>query len=73
MKKRGRPSIKTKPETQMTHVQIDFSQIIKLKNLNIDSRMMEQMKSGTTLDLLISHEGGTHNAIHSLVMLILCL
>ena len=57
MKKRGRPSTKNKEE-QMTHIQIDFSQIIKLKNLDIDSRMMEQMESGTVLDLLISHEGG---------------
>lgn len=58
MKKRGRPATKNKPETQMAHVQIDFSQITKLKNLNIDARMMEQMESGTVLDLLISHEGG---------------
>ena len=58
MKKRGRPATKQKPETQMAHVQIDFSQIIKLKDLNIDARMMEQMESGTVLDLLISHEGG---------------
>ena len=42
----------------MTHVTIDFSQIGKLKDLHIDKRMMEQMESGTVLDLLISHEGG---------------
>ena len=57
MKKRGRPSTKNKEE-QMTHIQIDFSQISKLKDLHIDARMMEQMESGTILDLLISHEGG---------------
>ena len=62
MKKRGRPAPKNKPETQITHVQIDFSQITKLKNLNIDARMMEQMKSGTVLDLLLSHEGGMPSA-----------
>ena len=58
MKKRGRPATKNKPETQMAHVQIDFNQITKLKNLQIDPKMMEQMESGTVLDLLISHEGG---------------
>jgi DNA repair protein RadA/Sms len=57
MNKRGRPP-KNKPTEQMAHVQIDFGQITKLKNLHIDSRMMEQMESGTILDLLISHEGG---------------
>jgi DNA repair protein RadA/Sms len=57
MKKRGRPSTKNTP-TEMNHVQIDFSQIGKLKDLHIDSRMMEQMESGSVLDLLVSHEGG---------------
>ena len=57
MKKRGRPA-KNKPTEQMTHVSIDFSQIAKLKDLHIDKKMMEQMESGTVLDLLISHEGG---------------
>jgi len=57
MKKRGRPA-KNQNTDQMTHVTIDFSQITKLKNLNVDARMMEQMESGTVLDLLISHEGG---------------
>lgn len=56
MKKRGRPSKNN--HTEMAHVKIDFSQITKLKDLHIDSRMMEQMESGTVLDLLISHEGG---------------
>ncbi len=58
MKKRGRPSTKNKEMAEPKHIQIDFSQITKLKNLNIDSRMMEQMESRTILDLLISHEGG---------------
>lgn len=57
MKKRGRPA-KNKPTEQMSHVTIDFSQIGKLKDLHIDKKMMEQMESGTILDLLISHEGG---------------
>jgi len=57
MKKRGRTA-KNQNTDQMTHVTIDFSQITKLKNLNVDARMMEQMESGTVLDLLISHEGG---------------
>jgi predicted ATP-dependent serine protease len=58
MKKRGRPAKNQNTEDQMVHIQIDFSQITKLKNLDIDARMMEQMESGTILDLLISHEGG---------------
>jgi predicted ATP-dependent serine protease len=57
MKKRGRPA-KNNPTTPMTHVTIDFSQIGKLKDLHIDSKMMEQMESGTGLAVLISHEGG---------------
>jgi DNA repair protein RadA/Sms len=57
MKKRGRPSTKNQM-LEPKHIQIEFNQIVKLKNLNIDSRMMEQMESGTILDLLISHEGG---------------
>ena len=58
MKKRGRPSTKNQEMAEPKRVQIDFSQITKLKNLNIDSKMMEQMESKTILDLLISHEGG---------------
>ena len=46
MKKRGRPA-KNQNTDQMTHVTINFSQITKLKNLNVDARMMEQMESGT--------------------------
>ena len=57
MKKRGRPR---KVDVQQEHapVVIDFSQITKLKSIQIDERMMEQMESGLVLDLLISHEGG---------------
>ncbi len=55
MKKRGRPR-KNQEETIPTV--IDFSQIVKLKSIQIDDRMMEQMESGLVLDLLISHEGG---------------
>jgi KaiC/GvpD/RAD55 family RecA-like ATPase len=57
MKKRGRPA-KNITATTPVHVQIDFSQITKLKNLNIDERMFDQMESGLILDNLISHEGG---------------
>lgn len=61
MKKRGRPA-KNITTTAPVHVQIDFSQIIKLKNINIDDRMFDQMKSGLILDDLISHEGGIPSA-----------
>ena len=56
MKKRGRPK-KNVTEQEPVHVQIDFSQITKLKDIIIDERMFEQMKSGLALDELISHEG----------------
>lgn len=54
-KKRGRPSMKN-----VTHVPslIDFSKITQLGSLNIDSRMLETMKSGSMLDDLFSEEGG---------------
>lgn len=55
MKKRGRPR---KNQEETIPVAIDFSQIVKLKSIQIDDRMMEQMESGLVLDLLISHEGG---------------
>ena len=61
MKKRGRPAKNTTPSTPV-HVQIDFSQITKLRNLNIDERMFDQMNSGLILDDLISHEGGIPSA-----------
>ena len=61
MKKRGRPAKNATPE-QPVHVQIDFSQITKLKDLNIDERMFDQMESGLILDDLISHEGGVPSA-----------
>jgi predicted ATP-dependent serine protease len=53
-KKRGRPS------KNVTYVPslIDFSSVVKLDNLNLDSRMMETMKTGLPIDSLISHEGG---------------
>jgi len=53
-KKRGRPS------KNITYVPslIDFSSVVKLDNLNLDSRMMETMKTGLPIDKLISHEGG---------------
>ena len=61
MKKRGRPK---KVVTEQVHipVQIDFNQIVKLKDIHVDERMFGQMKSGLVLDELISHEGGVPNA-----------
>ena len=67
MKKRGRPRL-NRAETQPQHIQIDFSQITKLNKLDIDSRMMDQMESGLTLDKLISHEGGTPCATNIMVI-----
>jgi predicted ATP-dependent serine protease len=55
-KKRGRPSMKN-----VTHVPslIDFSQITSLGSLNIDARMLETMRSGSSaVDELFSEEGG---------------
>jgi DNA repair protein RadA/Sms len=58
MKKRGRPSKKQVTEYQVSvPTLIDFD-IVKLNNLDIDPRMMETMKSGMSIDDLISHEGG---------------
>jgi len=58
-KKRGRPK---KTQEEFEHIEIDFSQITKLNSLDIDLRMLDQMESGTVLDLLISHEGGIPSA-----------
>jgi DNA repair protein RadA/Sms len=58
MKKRGRPSKKQVANfTVTTSNPISFD-IIKLNNLDIDPRMMETMKTGMSIDSLISHEGG---------------
>ena len=67
MKKRGRPRLNP-IATHPTRVQIDFSQITKLNKLDIDSRMMDQMESGLTLDKLISHEGGMPCATNIMVI-----
>lgn len=67
MKKRGRPRLNP-IATQPTRVQIDFSQITKLNQLDIDSRMMDQMESGLTIDKLISHEGGIPSATNIMVI-----
>ena len=67
MKKRGRPK-KDLFEQEVTHVQIDFSQITKLKDIVIDERMFEQMKSGLALDELISHEGGVPSATNIMLV-----
>jgi len=65
IKRRGRPK---KQQEEIQHIEIDFSQISKLKDLDIDERMLEQMKSGTVLDLLISHEGGIPLATNIMVV-----
>lgn len=55
IKRRGRPSKYIQP-TQSEN--IDFSQVKKLDSLQIDSRMLNVMKSGLPIDELISFEGG---------------
>jgi len=56
MKKRGRPSKQIQPLMKVT---IDFSQITKLNQLNLDPKMLEIMPSGMqAVDEFISHEGG---------------
>jgi len=65
IKRRGRPK---KHQDEFLHVEIDFSQISKLKDLDIDERMFEQMQSGTVMDLLISHEGGVPSATNLMVI-----
>jgi DNA repair protein RadA/Sms len=37
---------------------INFDNIVKLKDINIDPKMMETMKSGLPIDILLSTEGG---------------
>jgi DNA repair protein RadA/Sms len=65
IKRRGRPK---RSHEEFEHVEIDFSQIAKLKDLDIDERMLEQMQSKTVLDLLISHEGGIPAATNIMVI-----
>jgi predicted ATP-dependent serine protease len=56
--KRGRPSSKSVQNVTYTPSLIDFSNVTKLSDLNIDSRMMNSMKSGLNIDSMFSHEGG---------------
>ena len=58
MKKRGRPSKKNLVAGLTVASTLIDLDIIKLNNLDIDPRMMETMKSGMSIDDLISHEGG---------------
>ena len=58
MKKRGRPSKKNLVAGLTVAPTLIDLDIIKLNNLDIDPRMMETMKSGMSIDDLISHEGG---------------
>jgi predicted ATP-dependent serine protease len=55
-RRRGRPK-KTQPMDNYPEL-INFDGIQKLKDLYIDPRMFEQMKSGLIIDDLISHESG---------------
>lgn len=56
-KGKGRPK-KVQNVTYVPSV-IDFTQVTKLNNLNIDPKMLESMKSGLgNMDKFISHEGG---------------
>lgn len=57
LKQRGRPS-KSIQNAIYTPSLIDFSKVVKLNSLNIDSRMMNTMKTGLSIDGLFSHEGG---------------
>jgi predicted ATP-dependent serine protease len=65
LKKRGRPK---RAQEEFEHIEIDFSQIAKLKDLDIDARMLDQMRSKTVLDLLISHEEGIPCATNIMVI-----
>jgi len=65
MEKRGRPK---KERLEFDHIEIDFSQITRLNKLDIDPRMMEQMKSGKVLDSLISHEEGIPAATNIMII-----
>ena len=58
IKRKGRPSTKNVQNVTYTPSLIDFSNVTKLSDLNIDSRMMNTMKSGLNVDNLFSHEGG---------------
>ena len=58
IKRKGRPSTKNAQNVTYTPSLIDFSNVTKLSDLNIDSRMMNTMKSGLNIDNLFSHEGG---------------
>lgn len=54
---KGRPK-KVQNVTYVPSV-IDFTQVTKLNNLNIDPKMLESMKSGLgNMDKFVSHEGG---------------
>jgi DNA repair protein RadA/Sms len=57
-KKRGRPSKKNAMNTRPVPSLIEFD-IVKLNQLNIDPRMLEQIKTGNNnMDKFISYEGG---------------
>ena len=57
VKRRGRPC---KDAQNVTYVPslIDFTNITTLNKLNIDKKMLEVMKSGLSIDELLSEEGG---------------
>jgi DNA repair protein RadA/Sms len=55
-KRRGRPA-KIQNVTYVPSL-IDFKNITKLNELNIDKKMLETMKSGLAIDSLLSEDGG---------------
>lgn len=57
-RKRGRPAKNAIQNTTYVPSIINFDQIVKLKNLDINPKMLGVMKSETALDALISHEHG---------------
>lgn len=64
---KGRPK-KVQNVTYVPSV-IDFTQVTKLNNLNIDPKMLESMKSGLgNMDKFISHEGGVPCASNIMVI-----
>jgi predicted ATP-dependent serine protease len=64
LKKRGRPS---KNVSYVPSI-INFTSIETLKDLSIDEKMLETMKSGLVLDTLISHESGVPCATNIMVI-----
>jgi hypothetical protein len=65
-RKPGRPHLSQPMVPQIPSI-IEFSEVMKLNQLEIDPRMLNTMKSGLPLDELISYEGGTPCATNIMV------